>query len=96
MMNSIDRQARVLGISIRYGPGEASCWRCLSGRVDTVNVRVTETSAGDIENSADWLLRSWREKDRWLCASENMTAIDPDLIPCRITDQRHLMSEKDL
>jgi 1-acyl-sn-glycerol-3-phosphate acyltransferase len=84
-INSIDGKNRILDISISYGTDEASCWRSLSGWVSHIRVRAVDTSAAEIEDSADWLLRSWREKDRWLSASENLRWTDPIPNSGRIT-----------
>jgi 1-acyl-sn-glycerol-3-phosphate acyltransferase len=60
------KNTRLLDISIRYEPGDADCWRCMSGAVDLIHVKVTSTDTRQIADGAVWLEDCWREKDKWL------------------------------
>ena len=64
--NDPGKNTRLLDISIRYEPGDANCWRCMSGAVDLIHVKVTSTDTGQISDGAAWLEDCWREKDQWL------------------------------
>jgi 1-acyl-sn-glycerol-3-phosphate acyltransferase len=64
--NNPGKDTRLLDISIRYEPGDANCWRCMSGVVDLIHVKVTSTPTGQISDGAHWLEDCWREKDKWL------------------------------
>jgi 1-acyl-sn-glycerol-3-phosphate acyltransferase len=63
---SISKQMMLIDISIRYEKGDANCWRCMSGAVDTIHIRVTSTNTNQITDNASWLKECWAEKDKWL------------------------------
>jgi 1-acyl-sn-glycerol-3-phosphate acyltransferase len=64
--NDPRKNTRLLNISIRYEPGDVNCWRCMSGAVDLIHVKVTSTDTRKITDGAEWLENCWREKDKWL------------------------------
>jgi 1-acyl-sn-glycerol-3-phosphate acyltransferase len=66
IVNSVAKNTRLLDISVRYGSADANCWRCMSGKVDSIKIKVTAIELALIENSACWLEHSWHEKDNWL------------------------------
>ncbi len=64
--NYTGRDTRLLDLSIRYEPGDANCWRCMSGAVDIIHVKVRSTDTGKVSDGATWLGECWRDKDKWL------------------------------
>jgi len=56
----------VLDISIRYNHGDMNCWRCLSGAVDEIHVKVESFRMGDVQDVTEWLNERWAVKDSWL------------------------------
>ena len=64
--DAMNPDTQLLDMSVRYAPGEANCWRCMSGAVNKITVRVEQFQLGDIESTAQWLPQRWRAKDAWM------------------------------
>jgi len=63
---ALPESTMVIDISIRYLPGEDNCWRCMSGLVDVVHLKVTGSHAADLGDHLAWLDGCWSKKDQWL------------------------------
>ena len=61
--------ALVWDVAIRYAPGDDDCWRCMSGAVSEIHVKLTETTIASMNDPVEWLAEAWSEKDAWLAAS---------------------------
>lgn len=66
ILQSINEDARILDVTIGYQPADADCWRCMSGAVNSITVKVVSTQVKEIGDAALWLNQSWRSKDNWL------------------------------
>ncbi|MBT3428602.1 MAG: hypothetical protein HOL98_17960 [Gammaproteobacteria bacterium] len=66
ILQSINEDARILDVTIGYQPTDADCWRCMSGVVNNITVKVVSTEVGEIGDAALWLNQCWRSKDAWL------------------------------
>lgn len=66
IQQSIPLVSRILDVSIRYDPGDADCWRCMSGLVDNIQVKVESFELRDVADPAAWLNGRWSAKDAWL------------------------------
>lgn len=56
----------IIDFTIRYRAGDDNCWRCMSGLLDEVHIKVSSTTSSNIENSVEWLDKQWLRKDLWL------------------------------
>ncbi len=56
----------ILDISIRYNSGDANCWRCMSGLVNKIQVKVESFQLEDVNDATAWLNQRWVAKDAWL------------------------------
>ena len=63
---------RILDISIRYQPGDANCWRCMSSAVDKIQVKVESFQLQDVKDATDWLNQRWSVKDTWLASHQTI------------------------
>ena len=68
IQQAMPADTRLLDISIRYDRGDANCWRCMSGAVDKIVVKVESYQIRDIQNVPDWLGQRWSVKDAWLAS----------------------------
>lgn len=64
--DSMPSQTPLLDIGVRYQAGDVDCWRCMSGAVKTIAVRVDGFRLDEIESTADWLNQRWLVKDNWM------------------------------
>lgn len=69
IQQSMPAATGILDISIRYDLGDANCWRCMSGVVDAVQVKVESFQMREVNNVPDWLNQRWSVKDAWLASS---------------------------
>ncbi len=76
ILSSIPKDTRIVDITIRYQRGDDSCWRCMSGAVDEIHVRVVAATAGEITDPVEWLAQTWAGKDRWLAIRYNKSRDD--------------------
>jgi 1-acyl-sn-glycerol-3-phosphate acyltransferase len=70
IQRSMPEDTSVLDISIRYNRGDMNCWRCMSGAVDRIFVKVESFQMRDIQDATEWLNRRWAVKDSWVANSE--------------------------
>jgi 1-acyl-sn-glycerol-3-phosphate acyltransferase len=63
----------ILDVSIRYDQGDADIWRCMSGGVRRIRIRVESWPMQDVENVAEWLHTRWSVKDLWLNGCHNVS-----------------------
>ena len=68
---SLSEDAKLLDFSLRYEPGDANCWRCMSGAVDIIHVRVRPSGIEQIADDPHWLESCWSRKDSWLTEPKN-------------------------
>lgn len=66
IQQSMPVNTEVVDISISYRPGETDCWRCMSGSVDKIRVKVEAHQIQDVAEPAVWLNERWLAKDLWL------------------------------
>ena len=66
ILQSINEDTRILDLTIRYEPTDADCWRCMSGVVNNITVKVVSTEVREIGDAALWLNQCWQSKDNWL------------------------------
>jgi 1-acyl-sn-glycerol-3-phosphate acyltransferase len=67
---SMSDGTNVLDVSIRYGNNDTNCWRCMSGAVSEIRVRVDSCRTRDIQDVSAWLASRWTAKDAWLTRPE--------------------------
>ena len=67
---SLPDSTTIIDFSIGYAPGDDNCWRCMSGLVNIVRVKVSRAAVGDIDG-LEWLEDTWRQKDVWLLGTES-------------------------
>lgn len=58
----------MIDVSIGYREQEANCWRCMSGAVSKIEVKISSSSAGEVGDAVEWLDRQWEKKDAWLAS----------------------------
>jgi len=63
ILQSMNEHARILDVTISYESADADCWRCMSGAVNNITVKVVSTEVGEIGDAALWLKQCWRSKD---------------------------------
>lgn len=66
IQESMPAGTRLLDVSIAYNKGDADCWRCMSGLVDSVQVKVESFDMQQIDEPAPWLNERWLAKEAWL------------------------------
>ena len=66
IQKSMPAGTQVVDISIGYAPGDADCWRCMSGLVGKIQVRVHGLQMQEIDEPVVWLNERWSTKDLWL------------------------------
>jgi 1-acyl-sn-glycerol-3-phosphate acyltransferase len=66
IQQSMPTETSILDVIIRYEGGDANCWRCMSGAVDRIYVRVDSLQMRDVHNTSEWLNQRWLAKDTWL------------------------------
>ncbi|MFT4712999.1 MAG: 1-acyl-sn-glycerol-3-phosphate acyltransferase [Candidatus Azotimanducaceae bacterium] len=64
--DSLTSPTMIIDVSIRYQSNDRDCWRCMSGQVDDIYVKVSATSSADVSDSIEWLDKCWVTKDAWL------------------------------
>lgn len=64
--DSLTSPTMIIDVSIRYQPNDRDCWRCMSGLVDEIYIKVSATSSADVSDSIEWLEKCWVSKDAWL------------------------------
>ena len=67
---SLPDSTSIIDFSIGYEPGDDNCWRCMSGLVNIVRVKVSQTTISGM-NGMEWLEDSWQQKDEWLAGTES-------------------------
>ncbi|MDG1305695.1 MAG: 1-acyl-sn-glycerol-3-phosphate acyltransferase [Pseudomonadales bacterium] len=67
---SLPDSTSIIDFSIGYEPGDDNCWRCMSGLVNIVRVKVSQKAISGI-NGIEWLEDSWQQKDEWLAGTES-------------------------
>lgn len=70
IQKSMPVDTEVVDISIGYMPGETGCWRCMSGSVDKIRVKVESHQIQDVAEPGVWLDRRWMAKDLWLAREQ--------------------------
>jgi 1-acyl-sn-glycerol-3-phosphate acyltransferase len=68
IQRSMTEGTRVLDISIRYNRSDVNCWRCMSGAVGEIHVKVESFQMRDGQNVNEWLNERWVVKDLWLAS----------------------------
>ena len=71
MLCSTSPETTILDVTIRYGSDTDTCWRCMSGAVDEVRVRLKSLRSGEISDAAEWLDNCWRDKESWLARQQS-------------------------
>lgn len=66
IQQSMPAGTSILDISIRYNSGDANCWRCMSGLVNKIQVKVESFQLEDVDDASAWLNHRWSVKDAWL------------------------------
>ncbi len=69
--SSVPQETAIIDVTIGYAPGDDDCWRCMSGLVKGVNIRVSESVKNDVD-SLEWLNECWRQKEHWLLECESV------------------------
>lgn len=64
--NSLPKSTTIIDFSIRYHVGDDNCWRCMSGLVEEIHIKVTATQSDDIDEGLEWLEKQWLQKELWL------------------------------
>lgn len=64
--NSLPKSTTIIDFSIRYHLGDDNCWRCMSGLVEEIHIRVSATQSDDIDEGLEWLEKQWLQKELWL------------------------------
>ena len=64
--DSLTAPTMIVDISIRYPSNGDVCWRCMSGLIDKIYIKVTATSSSEVNDSIGWLNECWAKKDVWL------------------------------
>lgn len=64
--NALPESTMIIDFAIRYRTGDGNCWRCMSGLLDEVHIKVSSTMSSDIDDSLEWLDKQWLQKDLWL------------------------------
>lgn len=70
IFQSLPDSTTIIDFSIGYEPGDDNCWRCMSGLVNIVRVKVSRAAVGGIDG-LEWLEDTWRRKDVWLIKTES-------------------------
>jgi 1-acyl-sn-glycerol-3-phosphate acyltransferase len=63
---SLPESTMIIDFSIRYHRGDDNCWRCMSGLLNEVHIKVSSVTSDDVRNSLEWLDNRWLQKDHWL------------------------------
>ncbi len=66
IQQSMPVDTQVVDVSIGYRPGETDCWRCMSGSVDKIRVKIDAHHIQEVAETGDWLNERWLAKDSWL------------------------------
>jgi 1-acyl-sn-glycerol-3-phosphate acyltransferase len=72
IQRSMPEDTNVLDISIRYNRGDMNCWRCMSGAVDEIYVKVESFQMRDVQDVTEWLNKRWAVKDSWLASQKKI------------------------
>ena len=64
--NSLPKSTTIIDFSIKYHVGDDNCWRCMSGLVEEIHIRVSATQSDDIDEGLEWLEKQWLQKELWL------------------------------
>lgn len=64
--DSLTAPTTIIDVSIRYQSNDEDCWRCMSGLVDEIYIKVSATSSAEVNDSIEWLDKCWAKKDVWL------------------------------
>ena len=69
IFSSVPDTTTIIDFSLGYQSGDDNCWRCMSGLVDVVHVKVTRAAKSSIDG-LEWLEECWRQKDTWLLETD--------------------------
>jgi len=70
IQRSMPEDTNVLDFGIRYNRSDMNCWRCMSGAVDEIYLKVESFQTRDIQDATEWLNKRWSVKDAWLASQK--------------------------
>ena len=70
IQRSMPEDTSLLDISVRYNRDDMNCWRCMSGAVDQIYVKVEPFQMRDVQDATEWLNKRWAIKDSWLASQK--------------------------